>query len=106
MTRPLFTDPLTHGLFLDAAHRPWLVLAVPATRLFAPRWQETTDHAVHAEACLATWSYLGSRTKVGLNDFITRESGRRCSWQAVVLAAGSTPGAWRATVGNPASANL
>jgi methyltransferase (TIGR00027 family) len=86
--RPLFTDPYAR-LFLDAATaRGWS--SQFGDELFA-QMQETTDPRF-MRRLLATWSYLGSRTK-WFDDFITA-SGVDVM-QAVVLAAGLDARAWR-----------
>jgi len=87
--RPLFTDPYAR-LFLDAATaRGWS--SQFGDELFA-QMQETTDPRFMLRRLLATWSYLGSRTK-WFDDFITAS----CVdvMQAVVLAAGLDARAWR-----------
>jgi methyltransferase (TIGR00027 family) len=87
--RPLFTDPYAR-LFLDAATaRGWS--SQFGDELFA-QMQETTDPRFMLRRLLATWSYLGSRTK-WFDDFITA-SGVDVM-QAVVLAAGLDARAWR-----------
>jgi len=86
--RPLFTDPYAR-LFLDAATaRGWSLQF--GDELFA-QMQETTDPRF-MRRLLATWSYLGSRTK-WFDDFITA-SGVDVM-QAVILAAGLDVRAWR-----------
>jgi methyltransferase (TIGR00027 family) len=87
--RPLFTDPYAR-LFLDAATaRGWS--SQFGDELFA-QMQETTDPRFMLRRLLATWSYLGPRTK-WFDDFITA-SGVDVM-QAVVLAAGLDARAWR-----------